>query len=339
MFLILGAAMDWRRRVPSSVAFVDVETTGLTDHDRVVSLGAVWLSTASVGNGPFPVSYIHLIYNPGIKCNPAAVKVHGYSDQLLSQQESFDTRAKFIREYLSCADLVVAHNAAFDLNFLNREFRYSGEAALDRRIFCTMEACRERGLPSAALASVCAHIGISRSSRSHGALEDSWLAMMVYLWLHGCSTIRPFSDLGKFVQPFNFRALDETINVQPISNTGLNAAGSTPEAARISALVESIKLAKREHRFADAEKALLGELDRQEQQAKMNGSGVAPWYYEQLAIIYSKQKRYTDEIAVLQRYDRQPKAPGAMPVQLKERLEKVTAKHRMYSAQNEDIAR
>jgi len=71
----------------------------------------------------------------------------------------------------------------------------------------------------------------------------------------------------------------------------------------------------------------------------MNGSGVAPWYYEQLAIIYSKQKRYTDEIAVLQRYDRQPKAPGAMPVQLKERLEKVTAKHRMYSAQNEDIAR
>jgi hypothetical protein len=152
--------------------------------------------------------------------------------------------------------------------------------------------------------------------------------MMVYLWLHGCPNIRPFSDLGKFVQPFNFREVpsDSTIS-QPNSNTGLSAAGLTPEAARISALVESIKSAKREHRLADAEKELLQELDRQEAQARANKWGVAPWYYEQLAIIYSKEKRYADEIAVLQRYDQQPKAPGASPAHLKERLEKALSRH------------
>jgi DNA polymerase-3 subunit epsilon len=118
--------MAWRQGVPSSVVFVDVETTGVTDHDRVVSLGAVWLSTASVGNGAFPVSYVHLIFNPGRKCHPAAAKVHGYSDQVLCCQEVFSSRAKFIHEYLSCADLIVAHNAAFDISFVNRELRYSG---------------------------------------------------------------------------------------------------------------------------------------------------------------------------------------------------------------------
>ena len=49
---------------------------------------------------------------------------------------------------------------------------------------------------------------------------------------------------------------------------------------------------------------------------------VAPWYYEKLAIIYRKQKRYGDEIAILERFERQPKAPGALPKKLAERLVK-----------------
>jgi DNA polymerase-3 subunit epsilon len=320
--------MDWRGGVPSSVAFLDVETTGLTTQDRVVSLGAIWLSPASIGTGPFPVSFVHLIFNPERSCHPQAAKVHGYSDHLLRQQEAFSSRSTFIRHYLNSADLIVAHNAAFDVSFVNRELRRSGEAILDRPVYCTMEACRERNFPSAALSHACDQIGIRRSGERHGALEDSWLAMMIYLWLHGCRDIRPFSDLGKLIEPFNLRDVGSgSLDVRPASNTGLSIAGSTPEAVRISALVDSIKQAKREHRFGDAESELLLELDRQEAQARAKNWGVAPWYYEQLAVIYSKQKRYGEEIAVLQRYDRQPKAPGAMPAQLKERLEKALARH------------
>ena len=40
------------------------------------------------------------------------------------------------------------------------------------------------------------------------------------------------------------------------------------------------------------------------------GWGVVPWYHEQLAIIYQKQERLDDEVAGLQRYAAQPKAPG-----------------------------
>ena len=46
---------------------------------------------------------------------------------------------------------------------------------------------------------------------------------------------------------------------------------------------------------------------------------VAPWYYENLAIIYHKQKNALAELAILDRYFRQPHAPNP---KLQERLEK-----------------
>lgn len=50
--------------------------------------------------------------------------------------------------------------------------------------------------------------------------------------------------------------------------------------------------------------------------------GVAPWYYEQLAIIYRKRKDYLKEIEVLERFAKQKHAPGASTPKLLERLEK-----------------
>ena len=59
-----------------------------------------------------------------------------------------------------------------------------------------------------------------------------------------------------------------------------------------------------------------------ESKAAGSGWGVAPWYYEQLAILYRKEKRFADEVAILERYVSQPKAPGAGPSKLTARLEK-----------------
>ena len=52
-----------------------------------------------------------------------------------------------------------------------------------------------------------------------------------------------------------------------------------------------------------------------ESEANVDGLGVAPWYYEQLAIIsrpHRKEKRYAEEVAILERYNDQPKGLGAM---------------------------
>jgi DNA polymerase III epsilon subunit-like protein len=49
--------MKWLEALPATIAAVDVETTGLTSEDRIVSIGAFWLSTAALRDGSFPVSY------------------------------------------------------------------------------------------------------------------------------------------------------------------------------------------------------------------------------------------------------------------------------------------
>ena len=66
---------------------------------------------------------------------------------------------------------------------------------------------------------------------------------------------------------------------------------------------------------------LLYELvDATEAEAQEAGWGVAPWYYERLAILYRRNDRLDDEIAILERYAAQRKAPGAMPAKMAERL-------------------
>jgi hypothetical protein len=103
--------------------------------------------------------------------------------------------------------------------------------------------------------------------------------------------------------------------------------------------VEIIKQLKRDNKYDDAIELLLESIEMTEQESKKADSaptsedkfaflsegvastwGVSPWYYEQLAIIYRKQKKYAEEVAILERYDRQPKAAGVGPKKLADRL-------------------
>jgi DNA polymerase III epsilon subunit-like protein len=80
-----------------------------------------------------------------------------------------------------------AAGAAFDLRFINREMRLSGLPALTRPVYRTMKAYRALDLGgSASLSAVCRHIKLARAGDLHDAIEDAWLAMQIYLWLHGC---------------------------------------------------------------------------------------------------------------------------------------------------------
>ncbi|WP_243384123.1 tetratricopeptide repeat protein [Geothrix alkalitolerans] len=99
------------------------------------------------------------------------------------------------------------------------------------------------------------------------------------------------------------------------------AAGSV-NGVHYTGTVETIKQLKREGRHSEAIQLLLQSVEATESESRFAGDGwgVAPWYYEQLAIIYRKEKRYEDEISILERYMAQPKALGVGPAKLKERL-------------------
>lgn len=93
--------------------------------------------------------------------------------------------------------------------------------------------------------------------------------------------------------------------------------------------VETVKDLKRRDQLDEAV-ALLGHLiDATENEARHNtGHGVAPWYYEQLAIIHTKRGDFDAEVSILERYAAQPHAPGTKPPKMAERLAKARAKRR-----------
>lgn len=92
--------------------------------------------------------------------------------------------------------------------------------------------------------------------------------------------------------------------------------------------VERVKQLKSEKRNEEAILLLLRLVDEIEKEAKSKGDGwgVAPWYYEQLAILYKKEHQHDNELTILERYERQPKAPGAGPKKLANRLLKAREK-------------
>jgi tetratricopeptide (TPR) repeat protein len=83
--------------------------------------------------------------------------------------------------------------------------------------------------------------------------------------------------------------------------------------------VDEVKALKRNGDLDSATKLLLKAIKATEAEAKAKGWAVAPWYFRQLAIIYRKQKNYSAEREILERYLRHiPRDTEA-----KERLKKV----------------
>ena len=172
--------------IPKCVAFFDVETTGLSDKDRIVTFAGVkLLDTETLSTGSLQMAYIYLIFDPGRKSHPGSRAIHGYSDWALRHQESFDVYAATIESFFDSADLVVAHNSEFNVGFYNREMERLGRAPISKPTFCTTDGYRQKGFPgSASLSAICREIGVARTTKLHGAIEGAWLAMRVYLWLN-----------------------------------------------------------------------------------------------------------------------------------------------------------
>jgi DNA polymerase-3 subunit epsilon len=190
--------------LPGRVLFFDTETTGLKPDDRIVSLAAIKLATADWPSKQMPLQYFHLIFDPGRKSHPRAEEVHGYGDRLLRHQDDFSEHAVTITEFFGDADLLVAHNADFDIDFYNRELRRCGIAPNATPVFCTMNAYRGIAVGGASLTAICRQLGIGRASHSHDALEDAWLAMQVYFWLNERPYLREFAP-GFLKVPINLK--------------------------------------------------------------------------------------------------------------------------------------
>jgi len=88
--------------------------------------------------------------------------------------------------------------------------------------------------------------------------------------------------------------------------------------------VDRVKQLMQDKNYPEAIELLLRLVDETESEAKNAGKGydVAPWYYEQLAVIYRKEKRYQDEIEILERFEKQSKSQRVTSKKMTDRLDK-----------------
>ena len=152
----------------------DTETTGLDPllGDRLVEIGCVELLNR------FPTGKtFHFYFNPQREMPEAAFKVHGLSAQFLLDKPLFADKAEELITFLGDAQLV-AHNAMFDLAFLNAELERAGHAPVSReRVVDTLLIARRKH-PGAAnrLDDLCLRYAVDNSRRTkHGALLDAEL--------------------------------------------------------------------------------------------------------------------------------------------------------------------
>jgi DNA polymerase-3 subunit epsilon len=163
---------------------LDTETTGLdpSSGHRVVEIGCIEL----VNHMPTGREF-HFYVNPERDMPSEAEAVHGLSAAFLSDKPLFSSLADDLMGFIGDAP-IIAHNAGFDVGFLNAELRRAGKAPLtsDRTIDTVMLARRKFPGAQASLDALCRRFQIDLSERGkHGALLDAKLLAKVYLELVG----------------------------------------------------------------------------------------------------------------------------------------------------------
>jgi len=162
----------------------DTETTGLSPDDghRLVEIGCVELVNRMETGRTY-----HVYLNPERPMPKEAQAVHGLSSEFLADKPRFAEVVGDFLAFIQGAQLV-AHNAMFDLGFLNAELRKCGRPPIfAERATDTLAIAREK-LPGAkhTLDALCTRYGIDRSMRvHHGALLDAQLLAQVYVELTG----------------------------------------------------------------------------------------------------------------------------------------------------------
>ncbi len=162
----------------------DTETTGLSHQngDRLVEIGCIELINRNETGRTF-----HAYFHPDRDMPVEAERVHGLSIGFLSDKPRFHEGVEDLLAFLGDAPLV-AHNAAFDVGFLNAELTLCGRSIVAmERMIDTLAMARSRH-PGAkhSLDALCTRYGIDRSHRiKHGALLDAQLLAQLYVELCG----------------------------------------------------------------------------------------------------------------------------------------------------------
>ena len=164
---------------------LDTETTGLSikDDHRILEIACIETQNLIPTNKVF-----YKLINPEREISPDAIKVHGYTNEVLKNKKKFADIAEELLEFISGKKLII-HNAPFDISFLNHELKKINSQMIDikKNVIDSLEIARSKFPGSSnSLDNLCKKFNIDLSKRTkHNALLDCELLRQVYINLVG----------------------------------------------------------------------------------------------------------------------------------------------------------
>ncbi len=159
---------------------LDTETTGLSfDIDKIIEIGIVELK-----DNVLTQNYFHEYINPEKEISLSAQKIHGISDEFLTEKPVFSKIAQKLLDFIK-DDIIIIHNAEFDINFINKELQNCGYNKINNIVIDTIKLAKKE-FPGQAvnLDSLCRKLSVNNTRQNyHGALLDATLLSKVYLKL------------------------------------------------------------------------------------------------------------------------------------------------------------
>ena len=163
---------------------LDTETTGFyfSDGDRIIEVGVIEMINRKLTGSSF-----HVYINPQRPVGDSE-NIHGLSDTFLADKPLFAEIAHALDAYLDKAE-IIAHNATFDMNFLEAEFARHRLPPLKGRVQVTdtlLLAKRKHPGQKNSLDALVKRYDIKQRDRTfHGALLDAEILADVYLAMTG----------------------------------------------------------------------------------------------------------------------------------------------------------
>ena len=160
--------------------FLDTETTGLSfkDGHKIVEIACIETKDLVATGKVF-----HKLINPKRTVPDDALKIHGYSQEFLSDKDTFDKVADDLVNFIKDKKIII-HNAPFDLGFLNGELSFVKKELIKKELVIdSLDVARNKfpGM-SNSLDALCKRFNIDLSRRTkHNALLDCELLREVYI--------------------------------------------------------------------------------------------------------------------------------------------------------------
>lgn len=168
---------DWLAAVYDTVAFIafDTETTGLDPvSGRIVEIGAVKFDQRGV------IARYNVLINPEMPMPEEAGKVNGITDEMLKDKPLIADVFPDFFDFIGTG-VLVAHNAPFDINYVNAELKRAGKFPLTNKAVDTRIFVKEvfPGLSSYALQDLAVQFGIT-ALEAHRAEDDARVCMELF---------------------------------------------------------------------------------------------------------------------------------------------------------------